>query len=126
MDQLLSLALITVIAVIFIANVKIIIEKIIKSKSLNCVTKIKTSEIDAELDSSTNLAHAYISYYSYMLPYFRAIFKNDEKKVGLASYLYIQSYPVNRNILEDIVCMVNSQFENIPTKPLKVKLEKAD
>ena len=77
MDQLLSLALITVIAVIFITNVKIIIEKIIKSKSLNCVTKIKTSEIDAELDSSTNLAHAYISYYSYMLPYFRAIFKND-------------------------------------------------
>ena len=126
MDQLLSLALITVIAVIFITNVKIIIEKIIKSKSLNCVTKIKTSEIDAELDSSTNLAHAYISYYSYMLPYFRAIFKNDEKKVGLASYLYIQSYPVNKNILEDIVCMVNSQFENIPTKPLKVKLEKAD
>lgn len=126
MDQLLSLALITAIAVIFITNVKIIIEKIIKSKSLNCVTKIKTSEIDAELDSSTNLAHAYISYYSYMLPYFRAIFKNDEKKVGLASYLYIQSYPVNKNILEDIVCMVNSQFENIPTKPLKVKLEKAD
>lgn len=126
MDQLLSLALITVIAIVFITNVKAIIEKIIKLKSLNCVTKIKTSEIDAELDSSTNLAHAYISYYSYMLPYFRAIFKNDEKKVGLASYLYIQSYPVNRNILEDIVCMVNSQFENIPTKPLKVKLEKAD
>ena len=123
MDQLLSLALITVIAVIFITNVKIIIEKIIKSKSLNCVTKIKTSEIDAELDSSTNLAHAYISYYSYMLPYFRAIFKNDEKKVGLASYLYIQSYPVNKNILEDIVCMVNSQFENIPTKPLETLFE---
>lgn len=126
MDQLLSLALITVIAIVFITNAKIIIEKIIKSKSLNCVTKIKTSEIDAELDSSTNLAHAYISYYSYMLPYFRAIFKNDEKKVGLASYLYIQSYPANRDILEDIVCMVNSQFENIPTKPLKVKLEKVD
>lgn len=126
MDQLLSLALITVIAVVFITNVKIIIEKIIKSKSLNCITRIKTSEIDAELDSLTNLAHAYISYYSYMLPYFRAIFKNDEKKVGLASYLYIQSYPVNKNTLEDIVCIVNSQFENIPTKPLKLKLKKAD
>ena len=126
MDKLLSLIFIGLIVFGFMVNVKIIIEQIIESKSLDCVTKIKTSEIDAELDSSTNLAHAYISYYSYMLPYFRAIFKNDEKKVGLASYLYIQSYPVNREVLEDIVCMVNSEFDNIPTKPLKVKLEKAN
>lgn len=126
MDKLLSLIFIGLIVFGFIVNVKIIIERIIESKSLNCVTKIKTSEIDAELDSSTNLARAYISYYSYMLPYFRAIFKNDEKKVGLASYLYMQSYPVDRNTLEDIVCVVESEFENIPTKPLKVKLEKAN
>ena len=52
--------------------------------------------------------------------------KNDEKKVGLASYLYMQSYPVNREVLEDIVCMVNSEFDNIPTKPLKVKLKKVN
>lgn len=126
MDKLLSLIFIGIIVFGFIVNVKIIIEQIIKSKSLNCITKIKTSEIDAELDSSTNLAHAYISYYSYILSYFRAVFKNDEKKIGLASYLYIQNYPVSRSVLEDIVCMVNAEFENIPAKPLKVKLEKAD
>jgi hypothetical protein len=126
MEKLLSLIFIAIIAFGFIVNVKIIIEQIISSKSSGCVTKIKTPEIDAELDSSTTLARAYISYYSYMLPYFRAIFKNDEKKVGLASYLYMFHYPVNREVLEDIVCMVNSEFENIPTKPLKVKLEKAD
>jgi hypothetical protein len=126
MDKLLSLIFIGIIAFGLIVNVKIIIEQIIASKSSGCITKIKTTEIDAELDSSTNLAHAYISYYSYMLPYFRAIFKNDEKKVGLASYLYMFHYPVDREVLEDIICMVNSEFENIPTKPLKVKLEKAD
>jgi len=126
MDQLLSLVIIAITVILFIVNLKTIIEQIIRSKSSGCVTKIKTSELDAELDSSTNLARAYISYYSYMLPYFRAIFKNDEKKIGLASYLYIQNYPMSRNILEDIVCMVNTEFENIPAKPLKVKLEKAD
>lgn len=126
MDKLLSLIFIGIIVFGLIINVKIIIEEIIRSKSSGCVTKIKTSELDAELDSSTTLARAYISYYSYMLPYFRAVFKNDEKKVGLASYLYMFHYPVNREVLEDIVCMVNSEFENIPTKPLKVKLEKED
>lgn len=100
--------------VICIATITI---KLCTSKKGNLVTKIKIGNISAELNSESTIANAYLSYYAYAQSYFEAVFKGNKEKIGLASYLYMNMYPVTMSRLADIVAMVNA--ESVTEEDLK-------